>query len=51
MDAWLRLQPDPDSTLRRVFSFHLLGRIGTPRDVAEAAPFVASDAPSFPVRF
>ena len=27
MDAGLRLQPDPDSALRRVFSFHPLVRI------------------------
>ena len=47
MDAWLRLQPDPDSALRRVFSFHPLGRIGTPREVVEAALFRVSDAASF----
>jgi NAD(P)-dependent dehydrogenase (short-subunit alcohol dehydrogenase family) len=47
MDRWLELLPDPTATLRDVLKFHPLGRIGTPRDVAEAALFLASDAASF----
>jgi NAD(P)-dependent dehydrogenase (short-subunit alcohol dehydrogenase family) len=33
--------------MRQLLSFHPLGRIGTPRDVADAALFLASDAASF----
>lgn len=47
MDAWLGALADPEATMRQVLSFHPLGRIGTPRDVAEAALFLASDAASF----
>jgi NAD(P)-dependent dehydrogenase (short-subunit alcohol dehydrogenase family) len=46
-DEWLNAQPDPGATLREVLSFHPLGRIGTTRDVAEAALFLVSDASSF----
>lgn len=47
MDEWLAAQPDAEATLKQVLSFHPLGRIGTPRDIAEAALFLASDAASF----
>lgn len=47
MDAWLATLADPAATMRQVLSFHPLGRIGTPRDIAEAALFLASDAASF----
>ncbi len=33
--------------MREVLKHHPLGRIGTPRDIAEAALFLASDAASF----
>ena len=47
MDKWLETLPDPAGTMRDVMKFHPLGRIGTPRDVAEAALFLASEAASF----
>jgi NAD(P)-dependent dehydrogenase (short-subunit alcohol dehydrogenase family) len=47
MDAWLRTQAGAAAAMRQVLSFHPLGRVGTPRDVAEAALFLASDAASF----
>jgi NAD(P)-dependent dehydrogenase (short-subunit alcohol dehydrogenase family) len=47
MDEWLRVQPDAAQAMRQVLSIHPLGRIGTPRDVADAALFLASDAASF----
>jgi len=47
MDEWLAIQPDPADTMKQVLSAHPLGRIGTPRDIAEAALFLASDAASF----
>lgn len=47
MDAWLRTQPDAAAAMQQLLSFHPLGRIGTPRDVADAALFLASDAASF----
>jgi NAD(P)-dependent dehydrogenase (short-subunit alcohol dehydrogenase family) len=46
-DEWFRAQPDPDATMREVIGFHPVGRLGTPRDVAEAVLFLASDAASF----
>lgn len=47
MEKWLRSVPDREATMRQVLSVHPLGRIGTPRDVAQAALFLASDAASF----
>ncbi len=47
MDEWVRTLPDAAATMRQVLNFHPLGRIGKPRDVADAALFLASDAASF----
>ena len=47
MDEWLRMQADPEATKRQVLSVHPIGRIGTPRDIAEAALFLASDSAAF----
>jgi NAD(P)-dependent dehydrogenase (short-subunit alcohol dehydrogenase family) len=47
MEEWLAGVPDREPTMRQVLSCHPLGRIGTPRDIAEAALFLASDAASF----
>ena len=38
---------DEEANVRRYGSFHPLGRIGTPADIAEAALFLASDRASF----
>jgi len=47
LDAWLAAVPDREATMRQILGFHPLGRIGTPRDIAEAALFLASDAAAF----
>jgi 3-oxoacyl-[acyl-carrier protein] reductase len=47
MDRWLASTPDREATLRAVVKLHPGGRFGTPRDIAEAALFLASDAASF----
>ncbi|MFN7992456.1 MAG: SDR family oxidoreductase [Bryobacteraceae bacterium] len=47
MEEWLAAVADRDETMRQVMAVHPLGRIGTPRDIAEAALFLASDAASF----
>jgi len=47
MEKWLESVPDRSATMRQVLSVHPVGRIGTPRDVAQAALFLASDAASF----
>jgi NAD(P)-dependent dehydrogenase (short-subunit alcohol dehydrogenase family) len=44
---WLESTPDPAATMAEVMKAHRLGRIGTPRDIAEAAFFLASDAAGF----
>ena len=46
-DAWLATLTDPEATMREVLKFHPLGRIGTPRDIADAALFLSCDAASF----
>lgn len=38
---------DEEANVRRYGSFHPIGRIGTPADIAEAALFLASDRASF----
>jgi NAD(P)-dependent dehydrogenase (short-subunit alcohol dehydrogenase family) len=47
MDRWLESLPNREETVRKILAFHPQGRIGTPRDVAEATFFLASDAASF----
>ncbi|MCC6856960.1 MAG: SDR family oxidoreductase [Bryobacterales bacterium] len=47
LEQWLSTLPDRESALREVLKAHPLGRIGTPRDIAEAVFFLASDAASF----
>ena len=46
-EEWLKTVPNREETMRQVLAVHPLGRIGTPRDIAEAAVFLASDAASF----
>lgn len=47
MDRWLATLPNREQTMTQLRTFHPLGRLGTPRDVAEAVFFLASDAASF----
>jgi NAD(P)-dependent dehydrogenase (short-subunit alcohol dehydrogenase family) len=47
LGQWLDEQADPQTAMRQVLSFHPLGRIGAPRDIAEACLFLVSDAASF----
>ena len=47
MDEWLATLPDPDAAMRQVLAVHPLGRIGTPRDIAAAVLFLASDEAAF----
>ncbi|MDQ2839618.1 MAG: SDR family oxidoreductase [Acidobacteriota bacterium] len=47
MEKWLDSVSDREATMRQVLGVHPVGRIGTPRDVAQAALFLASDAASF----
>jgi NAD(P)-dependent dehydrogenase (short-subunit alcohol dehydrogenase family) len=46
-EEWLRTMPDREETLRQVLAAHPLGRMGTTRDIADAALFLASGAASF----
>jgi NAD(P)-dependent dehydrogenase (short-subunit alcohol dehydrogenase family) len=47
LDEWLATVEDPAATMREVLAYHPVGRIGTPKDIADAALFLASDAASF----
>ena len=47
LDQWLATLEDPERTMQELLAFHPLGRIGTPRDVAGAALFLASEAAGF----
>ncbi len=47
MDRWLESLPNREEVLRQVVQAHPVGRYGTPRDIAEAVLFLASDAASF----
>jgi len=47
LDKWLNAQPDPAATMQETLKWHPHGRIGTPRDIADAAVFLSSDAASF----
>ncbi|MCX6620252.1 MAG: SDR family oxidoreductase [Acidobacteria bacterium] len=42
MDKWMAELEDPEATMREVMKFHPLGRVGTPRDIADAALFLCS---------
>jgi meso-butanediol dehydrogenase/(S,S)-butanediol dehydrogenase/diacetyl reductase len=45
--AWLSTMPDPSTALREVLALQPLGRIGVPRDVANAIVFLASDEAAY----
>jgi NAD(P)-dependent dehydrogenase (short-subunit alcohol dehydrogenase family) len=47
LERWLATLPDRKEVLERIRALHAVGRIGTPRDVAEAALFLASEAAAF----
>ncbi len=44
---WLDHVPNQEGTMSEVLKAHPLGRIGTPRDIAEAVYFLASEAAEF----
>lgn len=44
---WFASLADREDAVRQVIAAHPVGRMGTPRDIAEAAFFLASDAASF----
>jgi NAD(P)-dependent dehydrogenase (short-subunit alcohol dehydrogenase family) len=46
-EEWLKTVSDRNETMRQLLAVHPLGRIGTPRDIADAALFLASDAACF----
>lgn len=47
MDHWLAQLPDREAEMQRIIDLHPVGRIGTPRDVAELALFLASPQAGF----
>ena len=47
LTRYLDSQPDPVAAERAIKAAHPMGRIGSPREIAEAIAFLASDASSF----
>lgn len=47
VQQWFERQPDPADAERKVLSFHPLGRIAAPAEVASVVAFIASDEASF----
>ena len=46
-ERWLRGQPDPEAARRQESERHPLGRMGKPRDIADAFLYLASDEASW----
>jgi NAD(P)-dependent dehydrogenase (short-subunit alcohol dehydrogenase family) len=46
-ERWLRDQPDPEAARREESARHPLGRMGKPRDIADAFLYLASDEASW----
>ena len=47
VQAYFERDPNPEQLRQKIYSKHALRRIATPREVAEVAVFLASDASSF----
>jgi meso-butanediol dehydrogenase / (S,S)-butanediol dehydrogenase / diacetyl reductase len=47
LEQWFNTLDDREAARRNVIAAHPVGRMGTPRDIAEAVLFLASDAASF----
>jgi NAD(P)-dependent dehydrogenase (short-subunit alcohol dehydrogenase family) len=47
LDKWLDGMTDREAEMAKILEAHPLGRIGTPRDIAEAALWLSSDAARF----
>ncbi len=47
MERWLRSVSNRQETMRQILACHPVGRVGTPRDVAQAVFFLCSEAASF----
>jgi NAD(P)-dependent dehydrogenase (short-subunit alcohol dehydrogenase family) len=47
VENWLKSEPDPEASLKRVNSLHPLGRIGTPQDIGRLIVFLGSEMSGF----
>ncbi len=47
LEQWFAMMPDREAEVARVVQGHPVGRLGTPRDIAEACLFLCSEAASF----